>query len=112
MLGCVLESPGAGAGAAQLWDESQSREQLCCFSRRKKPGKVPETLRSVEGTAEVDEEDGQGDFPARGCRCVTWATSATLEERQLTLSWESMGTHGHACTQQGQEGDSTGKKEL
>lgn len=65
---------------------------------------------SVEGTAEVDEEDGQGDFPVRGCRCVTWSTAVTLKEPQLTLSWESMGTHGNAFTLQGKEGESTGEK--
>lgn len=105
------KGPGAGAGTASapLWDETQSRDQLCCFSRRKKPRKVPQTLGPVEGTAEVGEEDGQGDFPVRGCRCVTWPTAVTRKERQLTLSWESMGTHGEERTLQGKEGGSTGE---
>lgn len=80
------------------------------FQQAQKLRKVPETLRSVEGTAEVDEEDGQGDFPVRGCRCVTWPTAVMLKERQLTLSWESMGTHGDASTLQEKEKESTGEK--
>lgn len=33
------------------------------FQEAQKLRKVPAMLRSVEGTAEVDEEDRQGDFP-------------------------------------------------
>lgn len=55
----------------------------------------------------MGEEDGQGDFPVRGCRCLTWPAAAALKERQLTLSWEPVGTHGDASALQGKEGEST-----
>lgn len=58
----------------------------------------------------MDEEDGRGDFPVRGCRCVTWPTAVTLKEPQLTLSWKALGTHGDASTLQGKEGESRREK--
>lgn len=58
----------------------------------------PRDAQVGTGDSGGGHEDGQGDFPVRGSRCVTWPTAVVLKERQLTLSWEPMRTHGHAST--------------